>query len=317
MKLWDVRANISSYEQQLEYPIEHFTQVKDHEYAVANGYLVSLIDLRNSSEPIRTINAHQKTVLKVRYDSVKGRLITGGSDCHLKFHDLDSQKVMYTMKLPSEILSMDISSDGQNYALGLVNGTLLVRSKKFEEEEGDDQLLTPEELMNKYLAKDQITKRSKDYKYFYRGQYGKEKESDDIISKGTKKVNLQKYEKFLKKFEYKNALNSALEKNEPDVIVSLLEELIQRSSLEIALAYRSEEELVMLLNFLIWKLSDYRYADLLIEVTKIVIDLYSCVIGHSKAILDKFKELQTKVSSEIEEQREIISVKSKLDTLKT
>jgi U3 small nucleolar RNA-associated protein 15 len=267
---------------------------------------------------VRTINAHQKTVLKVKYDSVKERLITGGSDSHMKFHDLAEQKVMYTIKLPSEILSMDISSDGQHYSLGLANGTLLVRSRKFEPElDENDELLEPEDLMNKYLAADQQTKRSKDNRYFYRGQYGKEAESDDIIAKGSRKVNLQKYEKFLKKFEYKNALNSALEKNEPDIIVSLMEELIQRSSLEIALSYRSEEELVMLLKFLIWKISDYRFADLLIEVAKITIDMYSCIIGHSTVILDTFKLLQSKISSEIDEQREIISVKSKLDTLKT
>ena len=235
----------------------------------------------------------------------------------MKFHDLENQKVMYTIKLPSEILSMDISSDGQHYALGLINGTLLVRSRKFESDLDEDEILEPEDLMNKYLSRDQMRKTSKDTRYFYRGQYGKEQESDDIISKTTKKVNLQKYEKFLKKFEYKNALNSALEKKEPDVIVSLMEELIQRSSLEIALAYRSEEELIELLDFLIWKISDYRFADLLIEVAKIVIDMYSCVIGHSTVVLEKFKELQEKIHNEIEEQKIILGVKSKLETLKT
>lgn len=301
----------------LDYPVEDFTRISDHEYAVANGYLVSLVDIRKDSEVVRTIHAHQKTVLKVRYDVNRQRLITGGSDSHLKFHDLAAEKVMYTIKLPSEILSMDISSDGNHYALGLVNGTLLVRSRKFDNELEDDELLEPETLMNKYLAADQMQKRSKDTRYFYRGQYGKEAESDDIIAKGVKKINLRKYEKFLKKFEYKNALNSALEKKDPDVIVSLLEELIQRSALEIALGYRSEEELIMILDFLVWKISDYRFSDLLIEVAKIVIDMYSCIIGHSVAVLDKFKELQAKIADEIAEQREIIAVKSKLDTLKT
>ena len=80
VKLWDIKAKDTSYQIKLEHPIEDFTRINEHEYAVANGYLVSLIDIRMDSEPIRTINAHQKTVLKVKYDEVKQRLITGGSD---------------------------------------------------------------------------------------------------------------------------------------------------------------------------------------------------------------------------------------------
>lgn len=206
----------------------------------------------------------------------------------MKFHDLRIQnddddvvevqkaeeKVMYTVKLPSEVLSFDISSDGENYALGLLNGTLLVRSKKFTKEDEEEDL-DPEEVLNKIISKDELVQTSKGYKHFYRGQYGKQADTDDVISKSRKKVSLQKFEKYLKKFQYKNALNAALEKNDPDVIVSLLEELIQRSSLEIALANRSEDELIMLLSFLIWKMSDYRFSDLLLEVAKIVIDMYS------------------------------------------
>lgn len=180
------------------------------------------------------------------------------------------------MKLPSEILSMGMSSDGQNYALGLLNGTLLVRSKKFtDEDDEDDMNMEPEQVMSKFLSRDQLVSTSKGYKYFYRGQYGKEDPTDDVVSKSHKKVNLQKFEKYLKKFQYKNALNAALEKQSTDITVSLIEELIQRSSLEIALSNRSEEELILLLDFLIWKISDFRFSDLLIEVTKITTDMYS------------------------------------------
>lgn len=279
VKIWDIREKPAQagYIMNLTDPIEDFTSIDEYQYAVANGNFVSLIDTRKESEVIRTINAHQKTVLNVRYDSIKQRLITAGADCHLKFHDLVNEKVMYTIKLPSEILSFDISSDGQNYALGLINGTLLVRSKKFtkEDDEEEDADIEADKVMDKILARDQLESTSKGYKYFYRGQYGKVNETDDIIAKSKKKVNLQKFEKYLKKFQYKNALNAALEKNSTDITISLIEELIQRSSLEIAIANRSEEELIQLLNFLIWKISDYRFSDLLVEVTKIVIDMYS------------------------------------------
>jgi WD40 repeat protein len=165
IKLWDSRKemNKNSFNFLLEFedPIENFCHINEYEYAIANGNYISLIDIRNTEEMVRTINAHQKTVFNVRYDSHKKRLISSGGDCHLKFHDLESEKVMYTVKLPSEILSFDISSDGENYALGLLNGTLLVRSKKFTKEDDEEEELEPEEMMNKFLSKDQLVSTSK------------------------------------------------------------------------------------------------------------------------------------------------------------
>ena len=332
VKLWDVRESttIPQYQIAVSDPIEDFIMINEHLWAVANGNYVSLIDFRYN-DIVKTINAHQKTVLNVKYDKVRERLITAGADWHLKFHNLNIQpssddlnkfsitneKVVYTVKLPSEILSFDISSNGENYAIGLLNGTLLVRSRKFTKEDEEQEDLNPEEMINKVLSKDHLAQTSKGYKYFYRGQYVKQEDTDDIISKSRKKINLQKYEKYLKKFQYKNALDAALEKNDPDVIVSLIEELIQRSSLEIALSNRSEDELILFLNFLIWKISDYRFADLLVEVAKILIDMYSWIIGHSSKVLKKFEDLYAKVDSEIDEQKQMISVKSKLDTIKT
>jgi len=41
--------------------------------------------------------------------------------------------------------------------------------------------------------------------------------------------------------------------------MALLEELIERGGFEISLANRSEQELLLLLDFILWKVADYRY----------------------------------------------------------
>ena len=61
--------------------------------------------------------------------------------------------------------------------------------------------------------------------------------------------------------------------------MALLEELIERGGFEISLANRSEQELLLLLDFILWKVADYRYQALLLEVLRVIIDLYSGVIG--------------------------------------
>ena len=90
VKLWDIRdkTSRSDYQIALTDPVEDFTWINENLVAVANGNYVSFIDLRNSEEIVKTINAHQKTVLNIKYDKVRERLITAGADWHLKFHDI-------------------------------------------------------------------------------------------------------------------------------------------------------------------------------------------------------------------------------------
>jgi hypothetical protein len=68
----------------------------------------------------------------------------------------------------------------------------------------------------------------------------------------------------LKKFQYKKALNDSLIQNNPETVLALLEELIQRGGLEIALANRSADELQMVAEFIKWKICDYRYQNVLV-----------------------------------------------------
>lgn len=88
----------------------------------------------------------------------------------------------------------------------------------------------------------------------------------------------------MKSFQYKASLNKALASGNPEVVVALFEELVERGALYTAIGSRSEEELQSLLKFLVWKVGDYRYAAVLLEVTRITIDMYSAVLNQSQVI---------------------------------
>ena len=88
----------------------------------------------------------QKPALRVRYDSNRDRIIAGGLDSQLKFFQSEAEspnnlKVAYKIKLPSEILAFDFSSNGNHLALGLNDGSLIIKSKLIEklEEEVDEE----------------------------------------------------------------------------------------------------------------------------------------------------------------------------------
>jgi hypothetical protein len=75
-----------------------------------------------------------------------------------------------------------ISADGHHYSVSLLNGGLVIRSKQLEqfEEDLDDEAKM---IMKAFTPSFKST--SKNYKYFYRGQYDVVPESQDII-KGMK-----------------------------------------------------------------------------------------------------------------------------------
>lgn len=66
----------------------------------------------------------------------------------MKFFSCDEPnelKPTYKVKLPSELVCMDFSSDGNHYAVGLNSGSLLIKSKSQEKVDEQDE---EEKLMN-------------------------------------------------------------------------------------------------------------------------------------------------------------------------
>jgi U3 small nucleolar RNA-associated protein 15 len=131
-----------------------------------------------------------------------------------------------------------------------------------------------------------------------------------------KKKKLQTYEHHLKSFEYKQALTSALATKNPEVVVALIEELIERNGLFVALASRSELELCTLLEFLTWKISDYRFSNVLVDVARIVLNMYAGIIGLSdKVDYRLFKDLEKEVRQQVELQKGLLELSGQIDMI--
>ena len=74
----------------------------------------------------------------MRYDSSRDRVIAGGLDSQLKFFTVTDEheiSVSYKIKVPSEIFAFDFSGDGHHFALGLADGSLVIRSKMLDSTE--------------------------------------------------------------------------------------------------------------------------------------------------------------------------------------
>ena len=86
--------------------------------------------------------------------------------------------VAYKIKLPSEVFALDVSSDGNHLALGLNDGSIIVKSKEMEQ---DEKEVDEEEKMLKMFEPTMVST-SKNYKYFYRGQYEVKPDPADLTT---------------------------------------------------------------------------------------------------------------------------------------
>ena len=71
-----------------------------------------------------------------------------------------------------------------------------------------------------------------------------------------------------------------------------------------------------LVEFLIWKLPDHRYSQVLVEVARITIDMYASVIGLSQSVDGKLlKELSKTLEDQIELQRGLLELSGQIDMI--
>lgn len=165
------------------------------------------------------------------------------------------------------------------------------------------------------------TRRAKDeqarggsYKYFIRGQ--KKAADGDFTLESQKKRRLREYDRYLKSFQYGNALDACLRTNQPHVVtVSLIQELIHRDGLRQALSGRDDISLEPLAQFLVKNINNPRYTAILTDVTSVMIDMYTSVLGQSPLIDELFLRLRTKVKQELAFQKQLLSVIGSMEML--
>jgi U3 small nucleolar RNA-associated protein 15 len=103
----------------------------------------------------------------------------------------------------------------------------------------------------------------------------------------------------LKSFQYREALSSAIKLGNPEVVMALIEELIERGVLERALAGRGPTEFKQVVDFIKWKLTDHRFQCLLLEVTRVLLDMYSAPLINCEETTSLISELSALLDKEI------------------
>ncbi|KAF9412595.1 snoRNA-binding rRNA-processing protein [Podila epigama] len=303
VKLWDMRTQGCVMTMDHGAPVECVNMFPDGGVVVsAGGPTIKVFDILAGGRPMHSLSNHQKTVTSMCFDSSYSRLLTGSLDHHVKIYNVQDYSVVHSVKYPAPIMSVALSPDDTHLVAGMAGGLLSIRQRVVKAEEVETRLAKEEQL------------RGGTYKYFTRGQ--KKAGEGDFTVEAQQSRRLRNYDQLLRKFQYGNALNACLRTNQPAVVVvSLIHELIHRDGLKIALSGRDDITLEPLVQFLVKNINNPRYTTILTDVTLVMIEMYTPVLGQSPLIDELFLRLRTKVKMELEFQKQLLSVIGSMEML--
>ncbi len=144
-------------------------------------------------------------------------------------------QVTHAISYPGPVLSMGISPDCTTLAAGLATGLLAV--KRHAKPPAAAAARTAGTIVGAARARRRAPLTAANYKYFLRGQSAPAG-ADDYRVRARRRVRLAPFDRALRKFLYRDALDAALGSAKPEVVASVLQELTARSGLNAALGVR-------------------------------------------------------------------------------
>jgi U3 small nucleolar RNA-associated protein 15 len=101
-------------------------------------------------------------------------------------------------------------------------------------------------------------------------------DKDTLVIGSLKYKKMAKYDKYLRSFQYANALDATLENGaDPDLVTVMIQELVHREGVRVALTGRDEKSLLPILKFISKHINNPRYNMQLIQVADIIIGICS------------------------------------------
>mmetsp|Transcript_100970 Transcript_100970/g.289913 ORF Transcript_100970/g.289913 Transcript_100970/m.289913 type:complete len:477 (+) Transcript_100970:604-2034(+) len=307
VRVWDMRQSNSDGP---VFGVDHGAPVEDLLFMPGGSILISaggntlkVWDVLKGGKLVQTLSNHQKTITCVCLDGTETRLLSGSLDGHVKIYSVQTYAVTHGLKYQAPIVSMAISPDNTHLVVGTTDNAVTIRQREVKAaEQRSQRAMAPEHLKGGTA------------RYFARGK-NVAPSAEDFQVTVQRKQRLKPYDSALRKFRYHDALDSALTSRNPVVVVTVLEEMMHRGGLSIALSGRDEAALEPLLSFLARYTTNPRYAPLLIDVCSVVFGLYTPVLGQSEAIDELFTKLSKTVKTELTAQKKMLEVVGCLDAV--
>lgn len=327
VRLWDVRSGECTMALDHGAPVEDVTFLPSGTLAVSvGGNYLCVWDLLSGGRLLKRVANHQKTITCVRVAPAAGssinpapRLMTASLDGHVKVYDLDDFKVTHASRYPSPVTALGIAPDATTMAVGMADGALCARKHakggaRAAMATDGDRLASGARAGGSGSGRPRRVLNASNFRFFIRGQSERAAEGDLRVAL-RRKANLQAYDRLLRRFRHREALDAALDTRRPEIVAAVLDELTARSALTGALGGRDAEGLEPVLLFLCKYISDPRHAHQLSIVAHRLLDIYAPVLGTSPEVDARFQLLREKVALEVALQDELSALQGMLEPI--
>ncbi|KAL6839053.1 hypothetical protein ACP4OV_031107 [Aristida adscensionis] len=287
--------------------------------ATAGGSVVKIWDVIGGGQLLHSVESHVKTVMALALGKMTNtgetRLLSAGIDGYVKIFDYGTLKVTHSIRHPQPLLSVACSPCGSVLVAGSAKGKIYMGKRKKEadeEEEGGKAVSADIDWVSPQPEKPVL--RPNYFRYFLRGQNEKAKEGDFVIKK-PKKVKIAEHDKLLRKFRHKDALVSALVKNNPRSVVAVMEELVARRKLGRCIGNLGNEELGLMLEFLYRHATLPRYARFLLGVANRVVEMRAEDIRSDEKLRGYMRNLKRMIAEEIQIQHTLQGIQGMISPM--
>jgi U3 small nucleolar RNA-associated protein 15 len=320
----DSRTEQIAFSVGTEFPIEEMLSYGgEANLAIANGNLVNLFDVRSLDRgPLSTLSNHAKTVTCLSTAEDESRLLTGSVDQTVKVWSLNTPEYqcLLTQRFTAPILCMGMAPWDQFFVVGMADGLLSMQhrpqQKTGEGSEGSVGSAASAAAAASY-AEATVGGAGTFKVRRTRGVDHKPDRGDFRVASGAR-VYQGKADAFLRKFEYKQALDAVLLESPSSsaaMVIALLSDLIDRRALDAALSGRDDESLVPLLEFLHKQINKPFFDEICIDVLDRIIELYSDVVAQSAPLSEHLRKIRRKLNDEIELQLTFMELAGQVETV--
>jgi len=270
----------------------------DSMFVTAGGNMVKIWDITNGGKMLRSLSPHHKLVTSMCLADNGQSLVTGSLDRQVKRISLSNFKITGALAFPSSVLSVDVDLGNKYVVAGMTDGLVQIIERK------KDTQITEEGPEGGRRRKSR----------FMEGAFVPS--DGDVLVQDRNKWML-KHDYLFRRYEYTEALNYSLVKNvvsrNPAICVSVMYELIRRRGLEVALAERTDESLIQLLDFIESNITDLRFQQVLVYVASKVIDMYMGKPNNSNVINRKFLRFESKLERMLKFSEELTKLQGCID----
>ena len=342
VKLWDTRQSSSRLTMDHGGPVESVLMMPGDSVAISCGRnYFKVWDLLAGGRLISTICNHQKTITCMALDKTRTMLLTGSVDQYVKIYDMTTDySVVHSLQYPAPILSMALGPNDSHLVVGMTNGVLSIREKSIVDDgemalEQDQQEGDLINIPKMAAGGDEENYRVGSYRYFLRGALSSSKskskadhddddldddldddDDDNVFSVEKERgKSLKKFDRFLRKFQYKDALDAALDQDHAVTTFSVFEELVARGALVTAISGRDEESLTPVLQFISKNVTNPAFSELLVSITGSLLDIYAPILGRSDTIDTLFTNIRHSIHEEIQFQKRLCELQGIMDMI--